>query len=279
MLVTESLLRSIEALSIEAGEKIMEFYGSVSEVAVETKADDSPVTAADFAANDIIVNGLQALTPQLPIISEEAPLPEYSLRKTWPRYWLVDPLDGTKEFIAGNGEFTVNIALIEQSIPVMGCVYAPAMQTLYSGALGFGAWKKTGDQRVLIQSKKILQAKKQEVFRVIGSRAYGIPDLPKKIIDHFSSIEYRRLGSSLKLCLIAEGAVDFYPRHRPTKEWDTAAAQAVLESSGGAVLTPTLEPLRYNLKAEILNPSFYVVGDQGFDWSVLKTGGENSTLS
>ena len=269
---SQSLLAGIEPIALEAGEAIMSFYQTSESVAVQTKSDNSPVTAADFAANDIIVKGLQALTPEWPIISEELPIPDYSQRQTWRRYWLVDPLDGTKEFIHRNGEFTVNIALIENSVPVLGCVYAPAIQTLYGGAKGTGAWKEKQGQRSDIQPKKLqLALEARDNFRVIGSRSYGIPDLPEALVNQFDQVSLCHSGSSLKLCLVAEGEADLYPRHQPTNEWDTAAAQAVLEAAGGTVFTPSLEPLRYNTKSSTLNPSFYVVGDQSFDWSVLKT--------
>lgn len=259
-----------------AGEAIMVVYGR--DFAVESKADDSPVTAADLAAHRILVDGLARILPGLPILSEESALPDFSERSQWSRYWLVDPLDGTREFVNRNGEFTVNVALVEDGVPVVGVVHAPTLKLSYSGIRGAGARKYEGLPMRRAQSRPI--AVRSIASRLSGggpvelvaSRRHGagqVEQLLGRLEQKLGPVTTRSMGSSLKLCLVAEGEADLYPRLAPTSEWDTAAAQAVVEAAGGLVVDRHFVPLRYNRKADILNPDFYVIGDPAFAWREL----------
>ena len=255
-------LPSVIDIARDAGDKIMEIYGT-EDFQVEQKADDSPLTAADLAAHKTIVAALDTLTPNIPVLSEESAKLDFSTRSAWQTYWLVDPLDGTKEFIKRNGEFTVNIALIHEHVPVLGVVHAPATGISYWGAKGLGAWKKDGDQAPApIQ----VRADEGSPLQVVGSRSHAgglLGGFLQQLGDH----ELVSMGSSLKLCLVAEGAADLYPRLGPTSEWDTAAAHAVVLYAGGQVTDTDMQPLRYNTKDSLLNPYFLVFRQQGPDWS------------
>ena len=261
------LLPKLEDLVREAGDAIMQVYQAQETLQVETKADDSPLTQADQASHRIILERLAELTPDIPVLSEESVLPPYEVRQRWHRYWLVDPLDGTKEFINRNGEFTVNIALIDQQAPVLGLVYVPVSQVLYEGVVGQGAWRLKGEERQPIHARSL--APNQRV-RVMASRRHGaeaLQTLLDKAASQFAQLELVNVGSSLKLCLLAEGQADWYPRLAPTSEWDTAAAQAVLEAAGGVLVDEQGQPLRYNRKDSVLNPYFHGLADPAFDWS------------
>jgi 3'(2'), 5'-bisphosphate nucleotidase len=250
------LFAQIEALAQAAGREILAVYAS--EFAATAKADDSPLTEADLRSHRAIVEGLARLTPDVPVLSEEAATVDYAQRAAWQRYWLVDPLDGTKEFISRNGEFTVNIALIENQQPVFGVVHIPVSDTTYTGIAGEGAWRQTPDAgRVAIR----VTTPAASPLRVVGSRSHGNPAL-NSALDALGPHVLRPAGSSIKLCLVADGSADLYPRLGPTSEWDIAAGQAVVEAAGGCVVRlPDLTPLRYNTKAELLNPSFIASGD------------------
>ncbi|MCH1928888.1 3'(2'),5'-bisphosphate nucleotidase CysQ [Shewanella sp. A25] len=234
-----------------AGEAIMAIYGQ-DDFAICQKQDDSPVTAADLAAHRVIVAALSAQFADIPVMSEEAADIPWDERRVWESYWLIDPLDGTKEFIKRNGEFTVNIALIHQGVAVAGVVYAPVLNTFYYGAKDLGAWRLCEDkERALTASKA---SRKTPI--VVGSRSHLSPDVTS-YLEKLGEHELLSVGSSLKFCMLAEGKADIYPRLGPTSEWDTAAAQAVLESAGGKVLHyDSGLPLTYNQKPEILNPYF-----------------------
>lgn len=248
-------------LAQQAGDAILAIYNTAFEV--EKKADNSPLTAADKAAHRIIVSTLERLTPDIPVLSEEAAEAPYSTRRQWPRYWLIDPLDGTREFVKRNGEFTVNIALIEGHAPTLGVVHAPVLNTTYYGIRGEGAWKQEAGQG----AKAIhVTNPRQQPARVAGSRSHAGDSL-LRFLDNLGDHELVSMGSSLKLCLVAEGRADIYPRLGPTSEWDTAAAQAVVEAAGGQVTTLDLTPLEYNTKESLLNPHFLVFGDPAADWS------------
>jgi len=253
----------------EAGAAILEVYGE-EDFGVETKSDDSPLTMADLAAHHIIVNGLSEGAPDIPILSEESDDIPFVERSGWQRYFLVDPLDGTKEFISRNGEFTVNIALIEGGVPVMGVVYVPVKDVLYVGDQASGNAHVTRDGKTTSISTRKFSPDK--AVTVVASRRHGGKALEacmKVLNESFGSVDTTNMGSSLKLCLVAEGEADLYPRLAPTSEWDTAAAQAVLEAAGGKVVDTDLNELRYNTKENILNPFFYVIGDTGYDWNSL----------
>ena len=233
---------------------------------VENKEDDSPLTAADLAANRVITAGLTQLTPDIPVLSEESSAVPYADRRHWTRYWLVDPLDGTKEFIKRNGEFTVNIALIDEHVPIMGVVHLPVTGTCYHALRGQGAWRVSpggGAERL-----KTRQARTGRISAA-GSRSHG----NERQVRFFEALgpdaQIVTAGSSLKFCLVAEGRVDIYPRFGPTSEWDTGAAQCVVEEAGGTVVDLGMRRLRYNRGESLLNPEFLVIGDAKFDWSGL----------
>lgn len=254
----------------DAGAEILEIYNSNFEV--QTKSDESPLTQADLAAHQVIVRGLQALSPQLPIISEESTPPDFAERSSWQRYWLVDPLDGTKEFVNRNGEFTVNIALIDAHQPVFGIVGVPVQGKIYIGDTG----QTAPAQRAYVlqngQSSPLsgpAEADLQKSLRVVASRNHGgqrLEDYLSDIAARFENCQRRPVGSSLKLCVLAEGGADIYPRLGPTSEWDIGAAQAVLTAAGGAVYAASGQVLQYNTKDSLLNPEFLAVGDASYPW-------------
>ncbi len=258
----DPLLLQVGMLAREAGEAILEVYRQ--DFDVEMKDDRSPLTAADLAAQRVIAAGLARLEPSLPMVSEEASQQAWEQRRDWSRYWLVDPLDGTREFVKRNGEFTVNIALIEQHRPVLGVVLAPVTGELFVAAQGHGAWwqAEAGGDWERISTRALAQPP-----LVAGSRSHG--SAQEQVLRRMLGDDYRLqpLGSSLKFCLIARGAADVYLRRGPTCEWDTAAAQCVLEQAGGQVLDLHGEPLRYNRGESLLNPEFIAVGDRGIDWT------------
>lgn len=247
-------ISELEPIARAAGDTIMAIYSQP--FTVEYKGDESPLTAADKGAHEVIVQALAGLTPDIPVLSEESGPEVMGLRHGWSRYWLVDPLDGTKEFVSRNGEFTVNIALIEDGKPLWGLVYAPVLERLWYGGKGMGAWRVADGKREAIQT---LPHQEGAPWRVVGSRNH----LSLATLDYLArfgdiargEIELVSMGSSLKFCIIAEGGAELYPRLAPTCEWDTAAAQAVLEGAGGSVTQLDGSPLVYN-KPDILNPWF-----------------------
>ena len=259
----DELVEPIVALAREAGNAILEIYAT--DFDVETKSDQSPLTQADMASNKIIESGLRALTPDIPIISEESGLPEFDIRSQWSRYWLIDPLDGTKEFVNRNGEFTVNIALIDNKRPVLGVVHVPVHNKTYTGCAGAGATIRSGDSAPI--TIRVATSSTSPV-RVVGSRSHRGASLDA-FLDRLADFEMLPMGSSLKFCVVAEGGADIYPRLGLTSEWDTAAAQAVVEQAGGAVLELHGGPLLYNNKADILNPHFLVRGPADKDWLAM----------
>ncbi|MBQ4852258.1 3'(2'),5'-bisphosphate nucleotidase CysQ [Pseudoalteromonas sp. MMG012] len=246
------LLEEILHLSRTAGEAIMPIYAR--DFAIDYKADESPITEADIAAHKVIVAGLQKLTPSTPILSEESAHIPWATRQTWDEYWLVDPIDGTKEFIKKNGEFTVNIALIKDGKPVLGVVHAPALNLSYLAADAIGAFKECGEARI-----ELKVTKKANIGRinVVGSRSHPSPDLAAYLAQ-FEDVEMIPKGSSLKLCLVAEGSADIYPRLGPTSEWDTGAGHAVAAIAGATITQIDGSPLTYNQKDSYLNPYFIV---------------------
>ena len=255
-----ALREAVIALACRAGEAILEVYGQ--DFAVEAKDDRSPVTAADLAAHHILCDGLAALEPKLPVLSEEAADIPWERRRQWERYWLVDPLDGTREFVKRNGEFTVNVALVDGHRPVMGVVYAPALDYLVHAEAGLGAWLRSD------AGEDVPLAVRQPAprpLRVAASRSHLDPR-SAALLQRLGDIERLGLGSSLKFCRIAEGRVDLYPRFGPTSEWDTAAGQCVLEAAGGVVLRGDGQPLRYNTRPSLLNPDFLAMGDGSLPW-------------
>ncbi len=255
------LLQPVIRIARQAGRRIMEIYRRAYEV--EEKSDKSPLTEADLAAHHLIREGLEALAPALPFLSEESPPIPHAERAGWRRYWLVDPLDGTREFIKRNGEFTVNIALIDGHEAVLGVVHAPALDTLYYATQGAGAWKQNGPdepRRIHVRSRC------RERIVVAGSRSHPTPAF-ERFLSHLPDYQLISMGSALKSCLVAEGVADIYARLGPTSEWDTAAAQCVVEEAGGWLTDTQMRRLRYNTKDDLLNPDFFVFGDRRVDWS------------
>ena len=256
---------SILQLAKSAGDAIMGIYEK--DFAIYDKSDSSPLTEADLASHHIIVDGLKLLTPDIPVLSEESSEEVKSERLNWTRYWLIDPLDGTKEFIKKNGEFTVNIALIEHGQPTFGVVYAPALDTYYWGGKDSGAFKRAGrEDTTAIQVAPVPE--QSSGWKVVGSRSHQSEEF-KVFMQSLPNAEIVAMGSSLKLCLVAEGAADLYPRLGLTSEWDTAAAHAVVLAAGGQVLeAETLKPLVYNSRPDtLLNPFFIVCTEPSPFWA------------
>lgn len=247
-------------LARRAGAAILEVYAG--SFAVEQKSDHSPLTAADMASHRVIVEGLRALTPDIPVLSEESRSIAWDVRRAWDRYWLVDPLDGTREFVKRNGEFTVNIALIENHAPVLGVVLLPVTGESYYGVAGEGAFLEAAPGAL---PKPIATRTAQAVPVVAGSRSHG-NERQGEMLARLGDHRLMAVGSSIKFCMVARGDADLYLRVGPTSEWDTAAAQCVVEQAGGEVVDLQGAPLRYNTKDSLLNPEFLAIGDTSVDW-------------
>lgn len=257
-----NLLPAVKELAQQAGQAILDIYDSVAEQNIEYKNDGSPLTEADKVANAIITQGLMSLTPDIPVLSEEGADIPYSERASWQRYWLVDPLDGTREFIQRTGDFTVNIALIERQHSILGVVYVPTTGVCYFAAKTIGAFKEAADQFNPIQVSQVLPKK----IRIVASRLHAKEKLAV-ILDKLPDYELKTVGSSLKFCLVAEGEADIYPRLGITSEWDTAAAQCIVEQAGGVVIDLYGLPLHYNVRDSLQNPYFLVLGNKAqFHW-------------
>jgi 3'(2'), 5'-bisphosphate nucleotidase len=255
-------LESVEGIAVDAGREILQIYQR--DFAVEQKGDGSPLTEADRAAHRLILARLRELSPDIPILSEESVAVEYETRAGWEVFWLVDPLDGTREFVKRNGEFTVNIALIDGHEPVLGVVHVPVSGVSYLACRGHGAFKREPGEALHPIHVRPLP---DDRLTVVASRSHAGDSL-KAALERLGSHDTVSMGSSLKLCLVAEGRADLYPRLGPTSEWDTAAAQCVVEVAGGRVIDLDNRPLRYN-KESILNPYFIVAGSGGRDWTRL----------
>lgn len=260
----EVLLKEVRQLAKQAGEVIRDIYQHQTIKIIE-KQDGSPLTQADLAAQKVIAEGLARLTPDIPLVSEEKPLDDWQQRQQWRRHWLVDPLDGTKEFVARTDEFTVNIALIEQGEPILGVVDVPMLDTSYAALKGHGARRYRHGQEQLIRVRQlgspvVLVASRRNKK---GRNALLVQQLEQQL----GQIERLDVGSSLKICRVAEGSADIYPRFGPTCEWDTGAADAVLREAGGSLVNTQFQPLRYN-KESILNPEFVVLADLN-EWQFL----------
>ena len=259
----KTLIEPVVVMARRAGDAILEVYAS--DFTVQNKDDESPLTLADLASHRCLVEELESLTPDIPIISEESGLPEFATRSSWSRYWLIDPLDGTKEFVNRNDEFTVNVALIVDHRPALGVVHVPVRNRTYVGCEGVGSEVRDGDASP--RTISVAEAGRSPV-RVVGSRSHRGKSLDA-FLDKLGDYDMVPMGSSLKFCVVAEGGADVYPRLGPTSEWDTAAAQAVVEQAGGAVLELDGSPLSYNTKEEILNRHFVVIGPHDRDWLAL----------
>ena len=259
--VTTDLQEAVIVIAREAAAAILQVYENAFEV--ESKSDSSPLTAADMAAHHIISDGLGRLTPDWPVLSEEAADIPWETRRHWGRCWLVDPLDGTREFVKRNGEFTVNIALIDQHIPIFGVVLAPVGGALWHGVLGQSAYRRDGQTDVELRTRVPASG----TLRVAASRSHR-DARTEALLARIGDAETIGLGSSLKFCRIAEGSLDVYPRFGPTSEWDTAAAQCILEAAGGAVLAPDGRAFRYNRRETLLNGDFIALGDPQLPWKL-----------
>ena len=260
MIPNNKLLLDVCNVSIEAGKEILNFYNN--DIEVTHKEDLSPLTKADLASNKIILEALKKLNSNIPILSEES-LVDWSIRKNWKKYWLVDPLDGTKEFIKKNGEFTVNIALIQDNNPILGVVYVPAKSLLYLAEKNKGSFKtNTKDKLENFEGiQKILVSNQTKRARVIGSRSHSNATFDNWVQEKFPNAEIVQAGSSLKFCLIAEGEADIYPRFGPTSEWDIAAGHMIVDEAGGKIRTFQNNSIKYNTKENIINPEFYAIGN------------------
>ena len=264
----DNQLDTLLRIAKTAGNAILSVYQRAGDIDVTIKDDNSPLTEADRDAHEIIIAELKEFTPSIPILSEESDGTSVDERLSWSRYWLVDPLDGTKEFIKRNGEFTVNIALINNGAPELGIVHVPVTNISYLGKTGVGAWKvaATGEADAISIANFALN---QGQVRVVASRSHR-GDLLDQLINtmeaELGKAEVVSMGSSLKICLLAEGKADIYPRLAPTSEWDTAAAHAVLAAAGGDIVDTEFQALRYNQKESLLNPHFIAISDISFDW-------------
>ena len=264
------LIKAVRDIARKAGEVILDVYEQ-QELGIQRKADATPVTLADFRANEVIEKHLLRLNVGYPILSEESTHADLSVRQTWHHYWLVDPLDGTQEFINGNGQFTVNIALMEKadngcSYPLFGVVHVPVTHTTYWGGKQSGAFKQVGNEPVVSIKPRSLD---RNNVVVLGSRTYGTTGAAafiEQLRDIYPNLIPRKVGSALKSCLVAEGEADIYPRIGPTSEWDTAAVQGVVEGAGGVLMNPVGERFAYNFKDQLVNSDFLVIGDTSMDW-------------
>lgn len=258
--VGADLRETVIAIAQDAASAIMAVYAG--SFAVEHKSDDSPLTAADLAAHRAILNGLSRLTPEVPVLSEESVHVPWEVRRHWGTYWLVDPLDGTREFIKRNGEFSVNIALIHQGAPSFGVVLSPVDGVVWHAIRGEQAYRREGLRDIALQTRMSPAAP----LRVAASRSHRSPRT-ETLLSRMGEIELVAQGSSLKFCRIAEGSLDVYPRLGPTSEWDTAAGQCVLQAAGGKVLAAdTGKPFRYNRRETLLNGDFVALGDPSLPW-------------
>ncbi len=264
-ILNENHINALLEISIEAGNSILDIYSTNFQI--NSKEDSSPVTTADIASNKIITRGLNKITPHIPILSEESSLISYAERSKWNQYWLVDPLDGTKEFIKKNGEFTVNIALISNNKPIFGIVHAPVFSDIYWGHNSLGSYVKHKNQS---HQKIMVQDRVKSPIRIATSRSHKSSNEINFLDNIKDSIEIP-IGSSLKFCYLASGKADIYPRFGPTSEWDIAAGDAILRAAGGEVLDSNRNIFCYNVKKSIINGSFFAYGnkDLGKKFSAL----------
>ena len=262
----QQYLEQVRIIAKSAGVAIMQIYSTNFDVV--SKKDNSPLTQADLAAHHVIVTALRKLTPHIPVLSEESESLDYEIRKNWQQYWLIDPLDGTREFIKRNGEFTVNIALIDGQKSVLGVVYAPVTDIVYFASLGHGAYKKIKSNATLQIHTRLLNLKKTIIA---GSRSHTDEKIQKFIhnLEHVTGVAPKliSMGSSLKICLVAEGSADVYPRLGLTSEWDTAAAHCVLTEAGGDIVDEASLTIRYNSKPSLLNPFFFAKSADIQNWA------------
>ncbi len=260
ILLLKKLLPEVIDIAKKAGKEIIET--AERDINIEHKNDNTPVTNADLAANELIVNSLSKLDGCFNVLSEESEVIDFAQREKWQTYWLVDPLDGTREFIEDNGEYSVNIALIHNNHAILGVIYAPLHGLTYYAYKGSGAYKVDGinsAERICVQSKR-----RTPVIVTCGNNQPGKEF--EAFVKKIGGVEFLAMGSSLKSCLVADGSADIYARLGPTSEWDTAAAQCIVEEAGGAIMDTNMQPLSYNTKDSLLNPYFFVFGDKTENW-------------
>lgn len=267
MIDAKKYLPQLIQLAKQAGSATLVFRQPQFELDIQIKKDTSPVTAADMAAHNVIMVGLKQLTPDIPVLSEESAQVDFKVRQAWDRYWLVDPLDGTKGFIEGSANYTVNIALINSGISVLGVIYAPVLDCSYYAIKGEGAFKQCAERSA---QKTATRRGNSQPTKLLGSAHHGSQRL-KKWLKVFGCCEIQNLSSSIKFCLIAEGKADLSVRLGPTSEWDTAAGQCIVEAAGGEVLDLKGQPLRYNQQDSLINPDFIVVSNTDLRDRVLAT--------
>ena len=257
------LVNSIVSIAADAGLKILELYDS-ADLDISSKHDNTPLTEADLAANQVIIDKLSQIEPTYPILTEESCGVSFDERHEWNRYWLVDPLDGTREFIKHSGEFSVNIALIDNGVPILGVVHAPVLNVTYWACRGFGAWKQQAFEPPV--SIKVRTASESCVTVARSSAPLTAGPL-QRFLSRLGQYKIVSMGSALKSCLVAEGSADLYAKLGPTCEWDTGAAQCIVEEAGGHVTDTDMNDLRYNTKDSLLNPHFFVFGAGDRNWS------------
>lgn len=272
-MLTALQIQSVLDTAVAAGKQTLGFFGDKN-LDIKTKSDDTPVTQADLAAHAIIDKRLHQDFSQWPRLSEEGACPDFCQRQAWQQYWLIDPLDGTKEFISGSGEYTVNIALIKNGKPDFGVIYWPPGEELYWGGKSYGSYRRCGldakPERLPLPSV----GQNQQLLRLYLSKSHGLDKLTPLLAcleREYKNVQQLRAGSSLKSCRIAAGLADLYPRFGPTSEWDTAAAQAILNGVGGDICNWQGRSLRYNQQDSVLNPEFYAFADPSIDWPALLT--------
>lgn len=259
------LLEIAKEASVKAGKVVLSIYDKGDFEAFE-KEDDTPVTTADYRANEIIVEMLRKLSPDIPIMSEETELPSLQERTSWSRYWLIDPIDGTQEFIARSGDFAVNIALIENNEPVIGVIYWPPGETLYFASKNEGAYKRCSAETKQIHVRQFA-VPSEDVIMIAISRRQSRERVFERMSDKRKYQTLPAGSCSLKACLIAEGKADVFMRLGLTGEWDTGASQCIINEAGGAIVAANFDALSYNQRESVTNPDFVVLGDQRVNWS------------
>ncbi len=268
----DELIQSVMDISKRAADVVMDIYAKPFRV--RHKPDASPLTDADVASDTLINQALAALTPEHPVLSEESECPSFEQRSKWRRYWLVDPLDGTQNFVSHRRDFTINVALVDQHVPVLGVIYVPGDDSCYYAHAGGGAYRIDHEGK---PRRLWVTAKAEQPIRVVTSRSRRNP-LTGAFIESLGEVRIERVGSALKSCRVAEGAADVYPGFSRTSEWDTAAAQCIVEEAGGKMIDTDGRPLRYNTRAGLRNPGFLAIGDTGRDWTRLCKRGAGSSV-
>jgi len=260
----EALASQVLPVLQRAGEAILSHYSAVESVVIHIKEDRTPLTTADLASHEIIGQALKQLTPDIPVLSEEADIPELEQRRDWPAVWLVDPLDGTREFIDANDQFCISVALVENGSATIGLIHSPVLGLSYCGIPNKGCWRIDQQQRREISCRSM----PKNPILISGNRRFT-PDMlacEDYLKGHFGEVKRLVQGSAMKFCMVAEGKADIYPCFGPTGEWDTAAGQAIVEAAGGSMMSLNYQPFRYNQRPTMLNGGFFTLADTQFNW-------------